>query len=73
VDYNKVEVVAMAYKSKILLDEVIINKENRRFGSAKRYYPVTVIKGNKSSTALFTLSQLRVAMARYKSREGINE
>lgn len=50
--------------SKILIIEKVENQD-RKFGSAKEYYPVLVItKSGAKVPALFTRSQLKVALER---------
>ena len=54
----------MSVKSKINMNEEVINKE-RTFGSNTSYYPAyVVLSDGKEVPALFTMEQLNTAMAR---------
>lgn len=60
-------------KSTIVMDEAIHNNgNNRRFGSAKRYYPAYVLRNKKKGFLLFTLSQIKIALDRGKKFEAFN-
>lgn len=50
-------------KSDIHLSDKIENTE-RKFGSAKHYYPVLAVSGDKRVPLLFTISQIRNAAKR---------
>lgn len=54
----------MSIKSKINMNEEVINKE-RTFGSNTSYYPAYVVFSDGNEVpALFTMDQLNIAMAR---------
>ena len=50
-------------KSTIYLDEKVPNLD-RRFGSAKEYYPVTIISGDNAHRGLFTPAAIKEAIRR---------
>lgn len=52
-------------KSTIYLDEKVPNLD-RRFGSAKEYYPATIIIGDRAYKGLFTPSAISEAIERGK-------
>lgn len=55
-------------KSRIYLSEKVKNKEFR-LGQVQEYFPVEIVTGGRRQVALFTHSQIGVALERYKANQ----